>query len=398
MTLGLEPGAARPSPVLLALGGLVALAGGMGIGRFILTPALPMMASAGLTPGLAGFVASANFAGYLAGALMVGLPLFRGHPRRWLVVGLVVSALSTAAMAVADWVGLWIALRFLGGVASAVILVTASTLVLARLRARGEGQYAWIHFAGVGSGIAITALLSSPWVMGGEAWRALWLAGGAATLVALLVVLRLAPAEAPAATGAAPQAAPADAPDPGFWRLAAAYGCVGYGYVITATFIVASLREGGGSRAEEALVWLAVGLAAIPSVWLWERAARRFGVLRAFLAAMLVEAAGVGLAAVASGAAALTLAAVALGGTFMALTALGLQEAARRQPARAQRAVALMSAAFAAGQMIGPAVAGLLRVETGSYTLPSLTAAAILLTGAAILWPLMQRERAALSA
>ena len=50
--------------------GAAALAGGMGIGRFAYTPILPIMhAQAGLTPRLGAALATANYTGYLAGAL-----------------------------------------------------------------------------------------------------------------------------------------------------------------------------------------------------------------------------------------------------------------------------------------------------------------------------------------
>ena len=57
-------------PVAIALAGLVALAVAMGIGRFAFTPLLPLMlAERSLTLGGASLLASANYSGYLVGAV-----------------------------------------------------------------------------------------------------------------------------------------------------------------------------------------------------------------------------------------------------------------------------------------------------------------------------------------
>jgi MFS family permease len=73
-----------------------------------------------------------------------------------------------------------------------------------------------------------------------------------------------------------------------------------------------------------------------------------------------------------------------LGGTFMGLTALGLAEARTMALANPRPALALMTAAFGFGQVIGPALAGALSDRLGSFALPSLIAAAALVAAAAI--------------
>src|SRR5277367_6319175 len=121
----------RPTEaVQVALGGLIALAAAIGIGRFVYTPILPaMMEALGLSKSAAGLIASANFLGYLLGALLGALPTLRGSRRTWLIGSLLVSALTTAAMGWTQTVATFLALRFIGGGASALVLVLASALV-----------------------------------------------------------------------------------------------------------------------------------------------------------------------------------------------------------------------------------------------------------------------------
>ena len=69
----------------IAIAGLIALAAGMGIGRFVYTPVLPFMEEAlGLTKPQAGVIASVNFLGYLLGALVAASPTLPGSRRFWL--------------------------------------------------------------------------------------------------------------------------------------------------------------------------------------------------------------------------------------------------------------------------------------------------------------------------
>lgn len=370
------------APERLAIGGLVALAAAMGIGRFIYTPILPhMVAALGQTQSQAGLIAAANFAGYLAGALLASGAWLRGSARGWLLAALVASALTTMAMAVGNAMGAFLVFRFLGGLASAVAMVFASSMVLERLAAAGRGHLSSVHFAGVGVGIAASAVLVAGIELSGAGWRAMWLAGGLFSVVALAVV-------AACVAPAPPRARAGGAAKPGrpLGRLIVAYGLFGFGYVITATFIVQIVRGGTDLRAYEAWIWLLVGLSAVPSVALWMAAGRRVGVLRAFAIACVVEAVGA-VASVVSGALpALLLAAAFLGATFMAITALGLVAARARSGGAERRAVGLMTAAFGLGQIVGPLAAGAGFDWTGSFFWSSILAAACLLVGAALTW------------
>src|SRR3984893_9121008 len=67
-----------PDSICTALGGLIALAAALGIGRFVYTPILPPMIEAlKLSKSEAGLIASANFTGAFVLGQIVG-PLFVG--------------------------------------------------------------------------------------------------------------------------------------------------------------------------------------------------------------------------------------------------------------------------------------------------------------------------------
>jgi predicted MFS family arabinose efflux permease len=369
-----------PRPLALALGGLIAMAAAMGIGRFVYTPILPRMTEdLGMTKATAGLLASANFAGYLAGALAAATPVLRGSRRRWLLAGLAGSAATTGAMAFASSVAAFAVLRFAGGVASALVLVFSSALVLDRLSEARKPELAALHFAGVGAGIAVSAALVAVIAARGGGWRLLWLAGGCASLLALAGAAKLIP-EGPEAHR--PRPLPATRQSRRLAALAAGYGLFGFGYVITGTFLVAIVRGSPAVRSLEPLVWIVVGTAGLPSVVFWTGVGERVGVARAFALACVTEAVGVAASVLWVAPAGVFLAAVLFGGTIMGITALGLIEGRRLTTGDPRGTLAILTAVFGIGQIVGPAFAGATYDATGSFLLPSMAAAGALLLGA----------------
>jgi len=378
---------ATAAGILPALGGMLALASALGIGRFVYTPILPAMAETlRLSKTEAGLIASANFVGYLVGALLAAAPRLPGGRRAWLLGALATGAAATAAVEWVDTLPAFLLLRFAGGVASAFVLVLGSALVLDWLARIGLDRWASLHFAGVGFGIAVSALLVDTLREAGAGWWTLWLASDAVAGAAVPVAAWLVPggkepmASAPTGREAADKASLSR----GVGALTLCHGLFGFGYVVTATFIVAAVHASPELRTLEGRVWLVVGLAAMPSVPAWAWAGRRLGVLPAYAFACLAAAVGVtagGLWNVPAGA---LLAAVLLGGTFMGITALGFAAARALAPEQGRRSSALMTAGFGVGQIAGHFVAGRLLDATGSFAPPSMIAAAALVMAAAI--------------
>ena len=375
----------------LALAGLLSLAVAVGIGRFAYTPILPYMA-AGLALGKSevGLIASANYAGYLLGALAAATQGLPGNPRGWLLGALAASGLSTCAMALTTDMTAFLLLRFLGGAAGALVMVFASSLLMDRLAAAGRDGWADLIYAGVGTGIAISSLAVPASASGIGDWQSPWLFCGALSIaLSIPVAVLLRGPLTPASISVGSRVGQGE---PGIRSLVVAYGLSGFGYVITATFVSDMMRSDPVLRPAEYLVWLCVGLAAAPSVVFWGWVGRRWSVRCAFAVACLVAAGGVAMSVLVDGIWPVLLAAVLLGGTFVGLTALGLVSVRRTSVGNPRRNLALMTAAFGLGQMVGPTFAGVLHDSLGSYQVPSLLAAFALVAAAVLGGGLPRRQ------
>src|SRR6266849_3856020 len=169
-----------------ALAGLAALAVAIGIGRFAFTPILPMMQEDfGLSVSEAGWLASANYTGYLVGALSaIGLRLQSTVAIR---AGLLVIGLSTLAMGLDHPFMLSLVLLTMSGIASAWVLVFVSNWALERLALLGRSKLSGTVYAGVGTGIVIAGgaclVLMSLHARSGDAWLSLGVISIAVTVM-----------------------------------------------------------------------------------------------------------------------------------------------------------------------------------------------------------------------
>jgi predicted MFS family arabinose efflux permease len=165
---------------------------------------------------------------------------------------------------------------------------------------------------------------------------------------------------------------------PALIKLITAYGLMGFGYVITATFIVAMARQ-LNTPGLEPWTWVAVGLAGTPSIILWQKVALRFGLMPALRWAYVLLIVGVLCAGLAKSIPFVIIGAVLLGGTFMAITSMGMQVARELAGMQSGLAMGWMTAAFGLGQLLGPAVSGRMAQSAGDFRWPSLLAAALLM-------------------
>ncbi|MBH1957192.1 MAG: YbfB/YjiJ family MFS transporter [Burkholderiales bacterium] len=387
----------------IALAGLVSLAVAMGIGRFAFTPILPMMLRDGVVdlPG-ASWLASANYLGYMLGALLCTLQPWLWARLRWLPslayvslvrAGLVVTGVLTLAMA---WQvpAAWPGLRFAAGITSGVVFVYTSGWCLSRLARLGVPAMGGIIYAGPGVGIIVSGLMASGMVAWHWTAATGWLIFGVLAFVLSASVWRilrggderLAPLarHGAGASGAAPaHHGPAE-----MTVLTLAYGLAGFGYIITATFLPVIARAALPGSAWLDLFWPIFGLGVTVGALLATRLppGKDFRLLLA--GCYFLQALGIASSLWSPSLAGFAIGSLLLGLPFTAITFFAMQEVRRLRPATAASFIGLLSATYGVGQILGPPLVALLLRHTATagegFTLSLEIAASTLLAGAAL--------------
>ena len=391
----------------IAMAGLLALATAMGIGRFAFTPLLPMMLSDGVIdlPN-ASWLASANYFGYLVGALLctfqpwIWKRLGMRQPllaTAWLRGGLVATTVLTLGMAL-QLPALWPLLRFAAGVGSALVFVYTSGWCLAQLARLGAPALGGIMYAGPGAGIAISGLLASGMVA--LQWTAAtgWLIFGVLAAVLTSIVWptftepgRRADAAASGAAIDPPASGQGLADRPQMLLLALAYGLAGFGYIITATFLPVIARQAMPGSDWIDFFWPLFGVGVVCGALLATRIPLNGDRRRLLAGAYAIQSLGIGASLVSPSLAGFTLGSLLLGLPFTAITFFAMQEVRRLRPAAAASYMGLLTAMYGIGQIAGPPLVAALLLRSpnlgAGFTLSLEIAAGALLAGALLyLW------------
>lgn len=383
-------------PLLAMAGGMATLMVAMGIGRFLYTPILPDMIGAGLLDvRRAGFLASSNFLGYFVGALGAAFFASARTRRALLIAAIVLSALTTLAMGLTQHELAWHGLRFTSGVVSALALVFMTGFVMENFAANRRAHWLGWVYGGVGIGIVLSSIVIELLQKQGVAWDWQWIAGGLLAGLLALPALHAAIANRPAP---APPARAADAPRRAplltlkFVLLLVSYGGLGMGYVVQATYLPTLVRGLPALAGFSTLAWLVVGLAAAPSNLFWQAAADRLNLVPALILAYLIQAGGLLVPVLWHTVPGVIIGAAALGATLVGITALGLQQARLLAGEQAPRALALMTASFGLGQIVGPLAGAALVGSDNDFLPPTIMASSVLALSAVMLVPLLGRR------
>ncbi|ODS93045.1 MAG: MFS transporter [Comamonas sp. SCN 65-56] len=387
-------------PWAVALAGLLALAVAMGVGRFAFTPLLPMMLhDKVVTIAQGSWLATANYIGYLVGALVcTAVPwLLPQLYRRWgpapfAHAGLAATVVLTLAMAL-PIPALWPTLRFLAGVASAFVLLNVAAWCMVRLALQGRAAMGGLIFAGPGLGIVLSGLAASAMVA--VQWRATagWVVFGVLALLWYLPIWPVMRGLANATGAAQPvsaTAAPASAAAPVLARAlhGLGYGLAGLGYIVTATFlpVIARMALEPGSPWPD-LFWPIFGVGATFGVVLSTRSPEHWDRRWLLVACYAVQASGIIVGLLLPTVAGFAMGSLLLGLPFLALVSYAMQVARRLWPEAADSFMSLITVVYGVGQIIGPPITAWLLAVHGQqrgFTLGLTFAASALVLGALI--------------
>ena len=294
----------------VATGGLAATLIGNGLGRFAYTPLIPVLIAAGwFAPAEASYLAAANLAGYLVGALLADR-----LSRALSGTGAIRLAAATTAMSLLAcgwnfgfvWYAGW---RFLAGVTGGVLMVLAVPVVLAVTSPERRGSAAGVVITGIGVGITASGLIIPALAPAGP--RIIWLALAASAAALTAYIWFAIPREridVNRTTGTAlrlPRAV---------WPLLAAYGCDAIGFIPHTVFWIDYIaRALGHGLATGGTHWIVFGCSVVIGPLLCGLFADRYGLGLAFVLSMAVKAVGVGLPMVSTHPAALFTSSVVVG-------------------------------------------------------------------------------------
>jgi predicted MFS family arabinose efflux permease len=379
---------------LFLIGGILSLIIAMGIGRFAYTPILPLMQKdLSFSDTVAGYIASSNYAGYLLGAILAGAVPLKKYRVIILKISLIISILTTGIMGLTYSHFLWYVLRFLSGFSSAYVLVLASGIVLDKLATINKTSWSGLFYGGVGLGICLSSLFI-PSLNHLYQWEGTWI--GLAVVSAILsIFVWIWLDESLNVVGLKNKTDNFAVVPPTKWLLwlIIAYGLEGLGYIVTGTFIVSIAEKTPAFHNDATLVWMMVGLAAIPSCLIWSILAKKWGFVKSLVLAMALQSLGMAIPAFWISKTSFIITALLFGATFMGITTLATTLGRQINPSNSSRTIGILTAIYAVGQLIGPILSGVMSSFTHNFNTALIGASSVVLIGAALLVNGIQFEK-----
>ncbi len=328
--------------------------------RFAYALVLPdMRESLGWSYSAAGFLNTVNAIGYLAGALVMADIIRRVGLFRTTWIGALACTLSVAICALTDnYIALNLA-RLFAGVSAAATFIAGGALAaqVAQSRPAQSALLLGLFYTGPGTGLIVSGLAApfllqhfgpgSWWIV----WGALALLSAIMTAVLMLNRVEVTSASAPDNTISVPLRPIA--------LYVVGYFLFGAGYIAYMTFMIAYVRDGGGSPAAQSLFWCVIGVSSFAAPWLWRGLLARgaSGIATATLLGMTML--GTLIALLGTSPLILGASAAIFGVSFLSVVASTTTFVRLNYPPAAwPKAIGIMAIIFGLGQTLGPFATG----------------------------------------
>jgi MFS family permease len=356
----------------------------IGLARYAYTMLLPsMQAGLGLSYDRMGYIGTANFSGYLLAVVLAPRLIRRYRPRAVISGGLALITLALFGVSASHGFLIPLALYFMVGMGTGFANIPTMALISHWFRSDQRGKAAGLMIGGNGAAIVLAGVLVPQLnrSFGANGWRAGWLLLAiCALLVTILAtwLIRNHPAEMGLeplgrATPPSPdQLLPRERSGDGalLVRLGLLYLAFGATFMVYGTFIVTTMvREYGFSEARAGMYWSWAGLFSLFSGVVFGAISDRIGRRHGLALVFAVQTVAYLLAGIKPGNMGLMISIVLYGSAVFAIPAimaavvgdyLGLN--------RAASAFATITIFFAAGQTVGPALAGVIGKAFGTFS------------------------------
>ncbi|WP_114786898.1 YbfB/YjiJ family MFS transporter [Vibrio tetraodonis] len=354
----------------VTFGGICSLILTVGLARFSYTPMLPIMLKhSGLTTIQGGWLATLNYAGYMVGTLLISSMHNLRNKYNLHQLFLFLAVLSTTLMGVTSNEYGWGVLRFVSGISSVGGLLLASALILNWFKVNNLDHGLGVHFSGLGIGIVISGALV---ILASNTsdWSGQWIEIGLFGLLFLLPSWLFIPKPTISESKSHieyPIRKSSLSNNKWMTLMMMSYACAGLGFVIGSTFIVSFLESSPLLSGRGGLVWILVGLSAIPSSFLWDSLSNKIGNITSLFFAYLVQLVSIILPVISNSLVTNILSAILFGLTFVGIVSITLTTVGRRFPEKPAKAMAKITLGYGISQILGPVITGYLSNSTGSY-------------------------------
>ena len=351
----------------------------------------PMREGLDLSYQQAGTLGTVTAFGYLCLVMVAGVTAGRVGGRNTVLLGVILVTVGFAGLSVASDYRLLLVLMALLGFGTAFGYTPLVSLLSSWFPER-RGVVIGLLNGGVGGGMLACGILIpyAPEVFGEAGWRVTWAAfavGGAIVVLAVLAFLRNPPAPRQSDGGQPPADRAAVFRNPHVILVGLVYGVLGTTYIVQVVFMYSFALESGISAVVAGRLAAIMGALGMVASLLWGWLSDRFGRGNALLLSMGLYLAGMTLPVItptlAGFAAHYLILGLAVSGVFTTILAASTEHVGVSE---APLAVSFVTMFMAAGQLAGPAAAGVLIDWTGDFRLTFGLCAALVAAGVVLSW------------